>query len=348
MNTYAEKKNENINRAAANSLATQHSNDNPTFQFVDNRLEVIAQRKLKAIINGSPQRPKDNHRNSLTYMPIQRITDAQTELYLAFKAGLETSVLEALKALSKAKTMVDFRAVVNEMTSDEANRVIHGSMKDGFGLKEEILPYAEWLGEIRNERIATSAEAMEGQLNWVKSSATGLNDKVVPKKTGKTQYGEELTNHFTTWLRREGPAPTNDSNMNCWEACLFAGYKAGILPPWLLVNIYEIAKAVGQAKFDAGDTETLNQAYADAIANVMGAGEATWVSGEEIPRGYLVFFNGASHVAISRGKLDEDGSPAVMSLWCLPGPRPNMQATSVKKINDSSQDFTITYGPAPF
>lgn len=304
--------------------------------------------KPKKVVQSKPYREKASV-NQTANMPIQRMTLDQDALYLEFQTGLKTSVLDALKALSKAKTMADFRAVVNEMTPQEATSVIHGSMNEGFGLKKEILPYADWLGEIRNERIASSAESMEGKLNWIKSNATlGQGKKVVPNKIGKDKDGIQQQNQFTTWLRREGPPPTLDSNMNCWEACLFAGYKAGILPPWLLVNIHEIAKGVGQEKFEKGETETLNRAYAGAIANVMGSGENTWHPGEKIPRGYIVFFDGPAHLAVSRGNLDEDGSPAVMSLWSRPGPLPNMQATSVKKLNDSAGPFAVTFGPAPF
>lgn len=335
----AEKPKDNKCQGLERSVAQKQDSGESLLEFVDNRSSSVSQRKIQQGVNSRPPLP---------HLIIQRMSEAQDELYAAFKIGLATSSLAALVALSKSASMGDFRAVVNEMTAVEAKDVVEGAMKNGFGLKPEVLPYAEWLGEIRNERLATAAEGMEGKLNWVRSNAKGEGDMVVPNPEGRPEYGGPIVNHFTTWLRGEGQEPTDTANMNCWEACLFAGYKAGVLPNWLLYSVYQIAKAVGQDKFDKNETATLNRAYADAIANVMGAGEERWTSGGEIPRGYMVFFDGAAHVAISRGTLDGDGSPAVMSLWCKPGPRPNMQATSVKKILDSDQPRVISYGPAPF
>ena len=51
MNTHADKKRETKSRAAANSLTKQESNGKATFQFVDNRPEAIAQRKLQEMAN---------------------------------------------------------------------------------------------------------------------------------------------------------------------------------------------------------------------------------------------------------------------------------------------------------
>jgi hypothetical protein len=57
MNTHADKAQENKSQAVANSLPKLQSNGNgeSTFQFVDNRPEAIAQRKLQESINNSPR-----------------------------------------------------------------------------------------------------------------------------------------------------------------------------------------------------------------------------------------------------------------------------------------------------
>ena len=55
MNTHADKSQENKSQAVANSLPKLQSESESTFQFVDNRPEAIAQRKLQEAINNSPR-----------------------------------------------------------------------------------------------------------------------------------------------------------------------------------------------------------------------------------------------------------------------------------------------------
>lgn len=270
-----------------------------------------------------------------------------------FREELNKSAAAALKALSESETMEDFREVVKEMNPKEVNKLMQDSIADnGFGLKPAVQLYIQWLGEVRNERIASGAEALEGKLNWVKSGAEESNKKVVPKKVTANAEDKMLTNNFATWMR-EGPSqePKDDSNMNCWEACLYAGFKSGAMPIWVIVSIYNIAKGDGQVEYDKGQRGKVVDAYTNAIAAVLGSGEETWEKGDKAPpRGFLVFFNGPSHVAVSRGYLEsDDDSPAVMSLWHLPGPLPVMQATTIAKILKSSpKEYLITFGPAPW
>lgn len=55
MNTHADKTSENKSLAVANSLPKQQTNGESAFQFVDNKPEAIAQRKLREAINNSPR-----------------------------------------------------------------------------------------------------------------------------------------------------------------------------------------------------------------------------------------------------------------------------------------------------
>lgn len=55
MNTHADKAQENKSQAVAKSLPKLQSNGESTFQFVDNRPEAVAQRKLQKMANNSPQ-----------------------------------------------------------------------------------------------------------------------------------------------------------------------------------------------------------------------------------------------------------------------------------------------------
>lgn len=58
MHTQADKKEENKSQTVANAIAHKQSGSESTFQFVDNRPEAIAQRKLQEMANNSPQDQK--------------------------------------------------------------------------------------------------------------------------------------------------------------------------------------------------------------------------------------------------------------------------------------------------
>jgi hypothetical protein len=55
MNTYADKAHENKSQSVTNAVSQKKSGGSSTFQFLDNRPEVIAQRKLQEMANDSPQ-----------------------------------------------------------------------------------------------------------------------------------------------------------------------------------------------------------------------------------------------------------------------------------------------------
>lgn len=55
MNTHADKAQENKGRSVTNEFSQKHSSGESTFQFVDNRPETIAQRKLQKMANNSAQ-----------------------------------------------------------------------------------------------------------------------------------------------------------------------------------------------------------------------------------------------------------------------------------------------------
>jgi len=55
MNTHADKKQENKNQSVANETSQKQRGSESTLQFVDNRPEAIAQRKLHELANNSPQ-----------------------------------------------------------------------------------------------------------------------------------------------------------------------------------------------------------------------------------------------------------------------------------------------------
>jgi hypothetical protein len=55
MNTHADKKQEHKSQSVSSASSQMKSSDESTFQFVDNRPEAVAQRKLQEMANNSPQ-----------------------------------------------------------------------------------------------------------------------------------------------------------------------------------------------------------------------------------------------------------------------------------------------------
>ena len=55
MNTHAEKTPENKSQSVSNDVTQKYSSSESIFQFVDNRPEVITQRRLQEMVNNSPQ-----------------------------------------------------------------------------------------------------------------------------------------------------------------------------------------------------------------------------------------------------------------------------------------------------
>ena len=55
MHTHADKTQENKSQSVANEIPQMQSGGASTFQFVDNRPEAVAQRKLQGMANNGPQ-----------------------------------------------------------------------------------------------------------------------------------------------------------------------------------------------------------------------------------------------------------------------------------------------------
>jgi len=79
MNTYADKTQENKSQSVSAASPQMQSGGESTFQFVDNRPEAVAQRKLQEIANNSEQAKQaaqlqamaDNH-SAQQQKPIQK------------------------------------------------------------------------------------------------------------------------------------------------------------------------------------------------------------------------------------------------------------------------------------
>jgi cell wall-associated NlpC family hydrolase len=121
--------------------------------------------------------------------------------------------------------------------------------------------------------------------------------------------------------------------MNCWEMVLFAAYKAGCVTREWLTKLYGKTTLSGNA---------LSNWYANLpgrMASPIQTYQGGWNSG--LRRGDIVFFNGASHVAIATGTKDRFGNDEVISHWI-----PNNRRVEVTTIQALRQRYPshVTFG----
>jgi RHS repeat-associated protein len=171
----------------------------------------------------------------------------------------------------------------------------------------------------RDDRLVSAAEALVGKLTWSGPSKPdpSSNWQISTKSTRlrNDTHGEYDThNDFAKWVRG-GPAPTESSVMNCWEAVLFAGYKSGVISKDWITSVQADATY-------AGKSDHSSNSYFDVLKKRLGFNHSAKLKpGIAVERGDLVFFDGLNHVAVATGKTIESGGVVkheVISLWILP------------------------------
>ncbi|MDW3210109.1 MAG: hypothetical protein R8N23_09585 [Reichenbachiella sp.] len=75
MNTHADKTQENKSQSVANQVVQKRNSNKPTFQFIDNRPEAIAQRKMKEIIDNKSNNLVQRMRSTLGQVPVGPATE---------------------------------------------------------------------------------------------------------------------------------------------------------------------------------------------------------------------------------------------------------------------------------
>ena len=78
MNTYADKKQENKSQSVANTVAQKQSDYESMFQFMDNRSEAFAQRKLQGVITDSPREIAQRKKIASLFGPTSEGTHAHS------------------------------------------------------------------------------------------------------------------------------------------------------------------------------------------------------------------------------------------------------------------------------
>jgi|GEM_PF-6533024 len=169
MNTHADKTLENKRQTVANSVSQKRGGGKSTFQFVDNRPEVVAQRKLQEIMNNSPKvqqlktfqekannSPRVNQVTQLQAMaennlakqhPIQKVEDDSVSSFGSFssRSSIEYGSDEDHDTEELAKTLTNDRYMFPFIVD------IDGGLKEKLPELDGI-PYAEKLNICRNGR----------------------------------------------------------------------------------------------------------------------------------------------------------------------------------------------------
>lgn len=224
-----------------------------------------------------------------------------------------------------------------------------------------------WFHALRASQLALTAEGLQGNLYWAGNSGPDVADqyRIRTQATRRTdvnyQTGRETNiNEFALWMRG-GAVPSSTAKMNCWEAIMFGGFRAGLLTEARLRQLHADAAAAGVTAAASGGSGSGNAAYMATIGAFLGLpGSRALTTSAEPSRGDLVFFGGLDHVALSIGNETVGGvrKHNVMSLWHLPGSGTRLvsvyQRTSVEDIVSAAQSYlgmtigAITFGPAPW
>lgn len=164
MNTHADKTQDNKSRTAANAVSQKQSGAEPTFQFVDNRPEEIAQRKLLEMANNSQQAKQapqlkamaDNY-SARHQQPIQN-KENKTGLPDDFKLGMEN-----LSGIS-------FDDVKVHRNSDKPAQLHAHAYAQGNDIhlasdQEKHLPHEAWHVVQQKQGRVKSTVQMKGKVN---------------------------------------------------------------------------------------------------------------------------------------------------------------------------------------
>lgn len=124
MNTHTDKTLESKIQSVANIITQKQSGFESTFQFVDNRPETVAQRKLQETANNSPQAKQAAMANNFSAQqqnPIQMMAD--TDLTNEVKSGSPATYKVGSKYVKKWTNHGDQRSQTMQNNWDNANAV---------------------------------------------------------------------------------------------------------------------------------------------------------------------------------------------------------------------------------
>lgn len=210
--------------------------------------------------------------------------------------------------------------------------------------------------------VAKKAAELTGALEW--AGPTGIDPKTgklqesgernLPRQKGPDEKRSEVVpNDYALWLQGANNAPAK-ANMNCWQAALFTVYQSGLVNKEFLIDLHD--KALSKIPKGLRGKSIASQQYNNALYGLLSREKQPWDGTPDIPAGYLIFFGGLNHVALSLGNKKEVdlGSGGIqtlhmaMSLWRVDNEeyKPasfSYQAISVEElaVQQSGHNYTL-------
>lgn len=205
------------------------------------------------------------------------------------------------------------------------------------------LTHQPLLDAFKGQRLVEAGEALMDKLKWFGASGSaGPDYKISPK----TLSGPKVQNDFALWMLGTGPEPKDDSTMNCWEAVLFMGYRAGIASHAGLKKMHDDAS---EAAKKAGDGSVYNatlqsRMYAGGRTAFAYDPSVSKVGSPALPAGSIIFIDGLGHVMLATGTKDSNGRHEVISHWVFPWPGGALWVTLGGKVQRTTLEQTLDDG----
>jgi hypothetical protein len=184
MNTYADKTPENKSKSVTNTVSQKQSSGKSIFQFVDNRPESIAQRKLQEMANNSPQVKQAAQLQSMLnnysaqQQPIIQKKENNTGLPDNLKSGMEN-----LSGMSLDDVKVHYNSV--KPAQLQAHAYAQGTDIHLAPGQEKHLPHEAWhVVQQKQGRVKLTMQ-MKGTVN--------VNDDVSLEKEADVMGAKAMT-----------------------------------------------------------------------------------------------------------------------------------------------------------
>jgi len=134
MNAHADKTQENKRQSVANTVSQKQRNGESTFQFVDNRPEKVAQRKLQEMVNNHTVQQKHHIKKKDNLKPVEVIQRNLRDYSQLFSSYREENLRVAEDANCHGYTMGKDKATPQELIefykTNQDKKIIIG-LKDG-------------------------------------------------------------------------------------------------------------------------------------------------------------------------------------------------------------------------
>lgn len=250
MKTYAEK-DENKSRASANSLTTQKNNSKSTFQFVDNRPEAIAQRKIQEMVDNS-----------------SKVAELR-----AFQNSTQTKQVAQLQAITNNHSVPRVQRQANNNIIQLVTRRIAIQNKMSDEEVDDLKSGAKELGQVVHRKVLDLLSGSEGPI--------GEDDDIIIVAHGNTEsIGDERNKKHDINISPKEAArvlghilPTGFKGKITLHIC-----HAAEKPPGGKAVAHRIAQSLGE--YHLGGSVV---AYRGEVSSEMGPNATTTYRGKEKP-----------------------------------------------------------------